>query len=142
MFFLDHSPEIRKLLVGKTGSGKSRTWNRFFGKNVFETSIASLSETKYVQYSVAERYKRNILVIDTPGIFHTGRSTYEILTQIRKFPSAINFNNPGSFAVLLVLKICRVSAEETSSVQLIIDYFGDHVKRCLLIVFTGKSLIR
>ena len=104
---------------------------------MFPTSIASPSETENVQYSVAKRYKRKLLVIDTPRIFDTGRSTIEILTQIGKFPSEINFKNPGSFAVFLVFKIGKVTAEELSSVQLIIEFFGHHVKRCLLKVVTG-----
>lgn len=58
---------------------------------------------------------------------------------MKEFSSAINFDTPGLFAFLRVLKIGRLTAEDEESVRILTGRFGEQIKKCLIIVFTEKS---
>ena len=59
------STELRCVLLGKAGQGKSSLGNLLTGKNAFEVGDGAQSETKEIKLSYSD--VDNIRVIDTPG---------------------------------------------------------------------------
>jgi hypothetical protein len=106
---------------------------------VLSSSTTASSKTEEIPYSVSERFNRSLVVIDIPGVFDTIKTTEETFAEIGKFSRIIKYDSPGLHALLLVLKIGRFTEEEKRGVVLLLNYFGDQVKRCLIVVFTGKS---
>ncbi len=69
--------EIRVVLLGRTGAGKSATGNMIAGKEVFEESSGPVSATtanKVVSLRHAEYKKHEFHMIDTPGLFDTRKN--------------------------------------------------------------------
>lgn len=123
---------LRIIMIGKTGVGKSAVGNTIIGRKLFQTSASARSVTETCWKERATT-RREIHVVDTPGILDTSRCAESINKEIAK---CISMSSPGPHAFLLVIQIGRFTKEEENSVEALEKLFGPEASKYMIVLFT------
>ncbi|XP_031148320.1 GTPase IMAP family member 7-like isoform X1 [Sander lucioperca] len=125
--------EVRLVVVGRTGSGKSSSGNTILGGPIFTADVSHLSVTKQCCKQTGEVCNRQVTIIDTPGLFDTSQEDEYVKREIAK---CINMSAPGPHAILLVIKLGPFTAEERDAVGKVEEIFGEDAWKYTIVLFT------
>nr|XP_015195053.1 PREDICTED: trichohyalin-like [Lepisosteus oculatus] len=130
--------ELRLVLLGRTGAGKSAAGNTLLGSTQFPSRPSLSAVTQTCERRRGEAAGRQLSVIDTPDLLDSRGRQRDVCLEVRR---CLLLSSPGPHAFLLVLPARRLTDEEKGALLTMTEVFGEAVLNCTVVLFThGDSL--
>ncbi|KAL1279042.1 hypothetical protein QQF64_025715 [Cirrhinus molitorella] len=131
--------EIRIVVLGDAGVGKSATGNTILGEKVFRSALRMNAITSECSAAHATVSGRSVSVVDTPGFADTLFQQKELRTEIGR---SVYLSSPGPHVFLIVFALnMRRNILGMLSSHKIKELFGQEVFKYSIILFTHGDLL-
>ncbi|XP_037396731.1 NACHT, LRR and PYD domains-containing protein 9-like isoform X3 [Pygocentrus nattereri] len=131
----DREHDLRVVLLGKVGAGKSESGNTLLGSSSFLSELSASAVTQQCEAQTVTLGGRRIMVVDTPGL----TAKMDSNTAKEKLLQCLQFSAPGPHVFLLVISLGRFTQQERDTVDRVIEVFGQDLYMFTIILFTFKE---
>ena len=119
--------------------GKSALGNAILGQKKFVAKLSMKSETSTCGSGKRELDGRQLIVIDTPGLFDTHVESTHLAKGIGE---AVVKSNPGPHCFIITISARnRFTEEAQKTIDRLSDIFGGDVLKYCIVVFTNEDAI-
>ncbi|KAM9544504.1 uncharacterized protein ACWYII_035845 isoform 2-T2 [Salvelinus alpinus] len=125
--------ELRLVLLGRTGAGRSAAGNTILGREEFGTQASPSAVTQRSKRREGDVCGRRLVLVDTPDWFCPGLSLEEMRQDVGL---CVRLSAPGPHAFLLVIPVEPSKGEERGVLERIEEMFGEGCWEHTVILFT------
>ncbi|XP_038839523.1 trichohyalin-like [Salvelinus namaycush] len=131
--------ELRLVLLGRTGAGRSAAGNTILGREEFGAQASPSAVTQRSKRREGDVCGRRLVMVDTPDWFCPGFSLEEMRQDVGL---CVRLSAPGPHTFLLVIPVEPSKGEERGVLERIEEMFGEGCWDHTVILFTHDDVLK